>query len=440
MSRDSADDRSETRFGIRADDIADQNAAQSTHRHAGRPAHAAAQAQEDGRGSNIAHRDVGDGDVFEQAAVDGFERESLTAFEDAVRNCDVLETSVRLGAELNAAVRVVLLARIESLERAIEERAKFVDPGYVAIRDRHIFRGARVSEGERTLGTDGIVPRRIHRAVRDADVAAAVDIDAVAVGVTFEIVDREVVAAGREDAEVSALEDRKVAQDYVAAILQADGLIRNARVFGNRARAVAMTESAAPDEAGTDDRDILEALAPEQTVSPMVVTVVLISVPSSVGLRQVVTARSRRNRISRDDDRVLIQRDRDVALEVNGIAQIIPGGKVDRTSSGCVGGFDRAIDRWRVDGLAVAGCAEELHVEDAGRRGSRLRRGAKWQCGARQACAADAQEVAARIVISRHGACPGTDPRFARTDSRGRLSPHEQNKSSVPCRHASVLL
>ena len=68
-----------------------------------RPAHARSQTKEDRRRGDIAHRNVGDGDVFEQRAIDGFERQSLAAFEHAVGDGDVLEPAVRLRPELDAA-------------------------------------------------------------------------------------------------------------------------------------------------------------------------------------------------------------------------------------------------------------------------------------------------------------------------------------------------
>ena len=67
---------------------------------------------------------------------------------------------------------------VEMLEGAVEQRAEFIDAGDVAVGDGHVLGGARVAESERTLGANGVVPGRIHRAVGDSNVAAAVDIDA----------------------------------------------------------------------------------------------------------------------------------------------------------------------------------------------------------------------------------------------------------------------
>ena len=98
------------------------------------------------------------------------------------------------------------------LPGAVEHGAKFVDAGDVAVGDGDVLGGARVAECEGTLWADAVVPGRVDGAVGDADVAAAVDVDAVAVGVDLEVVDGEVVDAGGEDAELSALEDGEVAR------------------------------------------------------------------------------------------------------------------------------------------------------------------------------------------------------------------------------------
>ena len=61
---------------------------------------------------------------------------------------------------------------------------------------------------------------------------AAVDVHAVAVGVDGEVVDGEVVDAGEEQAEVAALENREVAEEDVAAVLERDGFVAYAGLLG----------------------------------------------------------------------------------------------------------------------------------------------------------------------------------------------------------------
>ena len=181
-----------------------------------RPAHAAAQAEEDRRVGAVAHGDAGKGDVFQQCAVDAFQREASAAIEDAVGDGDVLEAAIRFGAALDAAGGLVTFVSVgPALPGAVQHRADLVCAGDIAVGDGDILRGARIAQREGTLGADAVVVGRIDAAVGDAHVAAAVDVHAVAVGVDVQVVDGEVVDAGGEDAEPAAFEDGEVAQDHV---------------------------------------------------------------------------------------------------------------------------------------------------------------------------------------------------------------------------------
>jgi hypothetical protein len=86
------------------------------------------------------------------------------------------------------------------------------------------------------LQADPVVERRVDRHVREPHVAAGVHVDAVAVRVHLHIVDRQVVDAGREDREVSAVPDRNVPDGDVAAVLERDRLV--ARAGGELALAI----------------------------------------------------------------------------------------------------------------------------------------------------------------------------------------------------------
>ena len=149
------------------------------------PAQARAEAKEDRAADNVAHGDVGDGDVFQQRAVDRFESESLAALEDAVGDGDVLESAVGLGAALDApgASDLAVGLHRELLPCAVENRAELIAAADEAVGDVHVLAGAVVAEGEAGLGNDGVVPRGVDGAVGDADVLAAVNVHAVAVGV-----------------------------------------------------------------------------------------------------------------------------------------------------------------------------------------------------------------------------------------------------------------
>ena len=106
-----------------------------------------------------------------------------------------------------------------------------VAAGDEAVGDGDVLGGPVVAEGEGGLGADAVVPGRVDGAVGDADVLAAVDVHAVAVGVDLEVVDGEVVDAGEEEGEVASLEHGEVAELDVAAVFEADGLVAYAGLF-----------------------------------------------------------------------------------------------------------------------------------------------------------------------------------------------------------------
>ena len=222
------------RRGVVADQIVDDDALERADlRGFLGAAQARSQTQEERGADDVAHGDVGDGDVFAECAVFAFEREAHAAVEDAVGDGDVLEAAVGFGAALDAAVAGETrdIGR-EFLVGAVEHGAEFVGAGDVAVGDGQVLGGAGVAEGVAGLGADGVVPGRVDEAVGDADVAAAVDVDAVAVGVDGEVVDGQVVDAGEEEAEVAALEDGEVAEEDVAAVFERDGFVADAGLLG----------------------------------------------------------------------------------------------------------------------------------------------------------------------------------------------------------------
>ena len=78
-----------------------------------------------------------------------------------------------------------------------------------------------LARAQRVIGlqADAVVPGRIDVAVRNAHVAAGIHVHAVAVGVDLQVVDGQVVDARGQNAEVAAVQDRKIAQQHVVAVL-----------------------------------------------------------------------------------------------------------------------------------------------------------------------------------------------------------------------------
>ena len=70
------------------------------------------------------------------------------------------------------------------------------------------------------------------RAVRYTHILAAVNVNAIAVGIDFEVVDGQVVDSCEQQAEVAALEKGEVLEDDIVAVLEGDGLVADAGLFG----------------------------------------------------------------------------------------------------------------------------------------------------------------------------------------------------------------
>ena len=184
VPRNPADDRAQPGRAARAHNVADDDALQGSDRPPVRRPQAPAQAHENGRADDVPHRNVGHRNVFQERAVHGFERQSLAAFEHAVGYGDVAKTAVGFRPELDAA-----RAPGPPLVGAIEQRTLFPAAAHVAVGDGDEL--GLLGGPQRVVGfqTDAIVRRGIHVAIGDADVAAAVDVHAVAVGVDLQIVD-----------------------------------------------------------------------------------------------------------------------------------------------------------------------------------------------------------------------------------------------------------
>src|SRR6266545_1052553 len=126
--------------------------------------------------------------------------------EDDVSDRNVLEAAVRLCTQLDAAGRAVTIRGLLNVAfvSAVQERSDVITTDET-VRDGDVLRSARETESIRTLQHDRIVVRRVDAAVRDTDVAAGIDVKAVAIGIDLEIVDREVVYTGSQQREVTAV-------------------------------------------------------------------------------------------------------------------------------------------------------------------------------------------------------------------------------------------
>src|SRR5262249_4263807 len=91
VTRIAADDTAVAGVGVVHGDVADDDPAAYAHGDRIGSAHPFAQPDKEGRVRDVAHGDVGDGDVLQQGTVHRFQRETPAVIEDAVGNGDVFK-------------------------------------------------------------------------------------------------------------------------------------------------------------------------------------------------------------------------------------------------------------------------------------------------------------------------------------------------------------
>ena len=159
-------------------DVADQNTLHGAYGCPFRTAHARTQAKEDRSVDNIPHGDIADNDVFQVAAVYGFERQSPTMFEDTVGEDDVAETSAAFRAELDTSGAVSMIGCLWFVELpAAVQYASLVEAADVAVADSNVLRIFETSQRIRGFQNNGIVPWGVNCTLADAYVAATVNVE-----------------------------------------------------------------------------------------------------------------------------------------------------------------------------------------------------------------------------------------------------------------------
>src|ERR1035441_878497 len=129
----------------------------------------------------------------------------------------------------------------------------------------------------------------MERGIPDSHVLGVIDVERVAVGIDDNPVDCPVIHAGAENAEMSSVLDGKIAKHNIVAILECDGLVGWSRGPGevprgdfahvvhdkDLDRVAAGVDIASVNQARAGDHDVFEADAPNQTVLPVAVPLVL---------------------------------------------------------------------------------------------------------------------------------------------------------------------
>src|SRR5262249_10581001 len=146
-----------------------------------------------------------------------------------------------------------------AFEGPVEQRSLQIT-AHKAVGDGDVLSRTSVPQSERTLRADSIVVRRIHAAIRYAHISSAIEVDAVAIGINHEIVDGEVIDASGKNAEVAAMQNRKISQNDIPAVLQRNRLITHAGIFCLRSLPCTAAQPFSPNESGTQDRKVLNSL------------------------------------------------------------------------------------------------------------------------------------------------------------------------------------
>src|SRR5262245_26194161 len=113
-------------------------------------------------------------------------------------------------------------------------------------------------------------------------------------------------------------------------------------------------QSASPDESGPEDGDVVDVLAPDQAVVPVVMAKILKSFPRLIGFGRIVAGSGSVARgIGCQDRGALIKVERHGAGEAKRVARVGAGRDIYRTALGACR-RDGPVDRRRIYGLAVA--------------------------------------------------------------------------------------
>ena len=133
-------------------------------------------------------------DILHGRTVDCLESQAAAVLEGTAADGDVAEAAITLGAQFDASCGAVAIGSLECLcgAGAVEQRA-YVVAADLAVLDEHMLSGLGPSQGVGALEHDGIVVDGVDTATADDYTLAAVDVEAVAVGVGSDILDEQVV-------------------------------------------------------------------------------------------------------------------------------------------------------------------------------------------------------------------------------------------------------
>src|ERR1039458_2167068 len=160
------------------------------------------------------------------------------------------------------------------------------------------------------------------------------------------------------------------------AVLESDSLVADSSLFSPEDRVVAaglfppaMAEAFSPDKSWSEYPEVVDVLAPDKAIVPVIVAVVLICVPRGLGLGCVVGPAHitcglvGEWRVGGKNRRTLLQEKRHKAFQADREARIDSGRKDDHSAPSGGGSFNRSVDGRRVDRLAIPRCPKPAHIE-----------------------------------------------------------------------------
>lgn len=128
---------------------------------------------------HMVHRDVAHGDVLHDALIHLLESQTAAIHEGAVAQRDVLVSAIRFRTQLEAAAYPA--HRLRNVT-AIEQRTQLVARNHT-VDDGNMLGNHWLLQGVGTLQHQGIIARRIDLAVGYGEILAAVDVEAITIGI-----------------------------------------------------------------------------------------------------------------------------------------------------------------------------------------------------------------------------------------------------------------
>ena len=283
--------------------------------------------------------------------------------EGAATDGDMTEAAIRLRAELDATRGAIAIGSLvdEGGASAVVVGAHVVAAD-LAILHEDVFGGLRTTQAIGALQDDSIVAEGVDLAVAHHDTLTAVNVDAVAVGVDDDPFDEEVIHTGEQHGEVAAAQESQVTDGDLLAVTQGQGLVRLRHTVVSASRSATRKDIGTIDQTFSLEGDVVEVFAPEQGVVPMAVTEVLVM--RVIGFGRVIALGFGDG--SGLEHCALFDTQGDIALQMDGIAEIGSLAQHHPTPTLTGHAFNGGIDGRRVNVFAITHCANFFDVEGKG--------------------------------------------------------------------------